>query len=184
MAKIPLEIMPPIATADRIRRAVWVIAWTLLCRFTPIWLHRWRSMILRAFGASLHGRCYVYPSTRVWAPWNLEMMPGSCLGPDVNCYNVARIFLGERALVSQNSHLCSASHDFRVPQFPLVAAPIQIEADAWIAADVFVAPGITLHTGSVALARSVVTFDVPAWTVVAGNPARKLREREPFGANQ
>nr|WP_245960822.1 hypothetical protein [Wenzhouxiangella sediminis] len=63
---------------------------------------------------------------------------------------------------------------------PLVAAPITIGERAWVTADVFVAPGVTIGDGAVILARSTVVEDVPAWTVMGGNPAapqgpRKLR---------
>ena len=175
-----LKEVSPIGFADRFSRAVWSATWLLLCRPTPVLLHRWRSFVLRLFGASIDQRCYVYPTTRIWAPWNLEMKTGSCLGPGVICYNIERVSLGERALVSQNSHLCTASHDFDTPAFRLVAAPIRVENDGWVAADAFVAPGITLNEGAVALARSVVTRDVPRWTVVAGNPAKALRNRKHF----
>jgi len=58
-----------------------------------------------------------------------------------------------------------------------MTAPIVIEAQGWVAAEAFIAPGVTLGEGAVAAARAVVTRDVPAWTVVAGNPARTLRQR-------
>jgi putative colanic acid biosynthesis acetyltransferase WcaF len=40
-----------------------------------------------------------------------------------------------------------------------------------------VGPGVTIEAGAVALGRAVVTRDVAAWTVVAGNPAKKIRMR-------
>jgi len=177
MSKTPLEKVPSIGPRDRISRAIWSVAWLVLCRPTPIPLHGWRTAILRLFGASIARRCYVYPTTQVWAPWNLEMETGSCLGPGVTCYNVAQVSLGKRALVSQGTYLCSASHDFDSPAFPLVIAPIRIDDDAWVATDAFVAPGVAVDAGGVVLARSVVTRNVPEWTVVAGNPAKPLRKR-------
>jgi putative colanic acid biosynthesis acetyltransferase WcaF len=109
------------------------------------------------------------------------MLDGSCIANAVECYNVAHVTLGPHALVSQRAHLCTASHDFEDCSFQLVGAPILIEADAWVAAEVFVGPGVTLRRGSVALARTVVVKDVPEWTVVAGNPARRIRMRKsPF----
>ncbi len=60
----------------------------------------------------------------------------------------------------------------------LVTAPITIGAGAWITADVFVGPGVTVGEGAVVGARSSVFKDVPAWTVVAGNPAHEIKKRE------
>jgi putative colanic acid biosynthesis acetyltransferase WcaF len=59
----------------------------------------------------------------------------------------------------------------------LITAPITIGAGAWVCADVFVAPGVTIGEGAVAAARSVVVKDVEPWTIVAGNPARVVKKR-------
>lgn len=104
----------------------------------------------------------------------------SCLAEDVACYSVAKVKIGKRATVSQYSFLCSASHDYRDRTMPLVAAPITIGDDAWVTAGVFVGPGVTIGNGAVAGARAVVIDDVDPWTVVAGNPARYVKDREPF----
>jgi putative colanic acid biosynthesis acetyltransferase WcaF len=101
----------------------------------------------------------------------------SCLAPGVDCYCVDRITLGPRTIVSQRATLCSATHDHNDPLFPLVTAPIVIEADAWIAAEAFIGPGVTVGEGAVVGARAVVMRDVAEWIVVAGNPARKISER-------
>lgn len=108
------------------------------------------------------------------------MGPHSCLADEVDCYCVAPILLGEHATVSQYSYLCSASHDYHDAAMPLVIAPIVIEAEAWVAADVFVGPGVRVGTGAVIGARSTVMQDVEPWAVVAGSPAVRRGVREPF----
>jgi putative colanic acid biosynthesis acetyltransferase WcaF len=134
-------------------------------------------MVLRLFGARIAGPVHAYPTARIWAPWNLEMHPGSCLAGEVDCYNVAHVTLGEGVTVSQKSYLCTASHDFDDPAFPLTGAPITIGAGAWVAADVFVGPGVRIGNHAVVLARSVVVRDVAPGMVVGGHPARALRAR-------
>jgi putative colanic acid biosynthesis acetyltransferase WcaF len=79
--------------------------------------------------------------------------------------------------VSQYSFLCTASHDYHRRNLPLITAPIEIGSHAWIAADSFIAPGVTIGEGSVVGARSSVYRDVPPWVVAAGNPATKLKDR-------
>jgi putative colanic acid biosynthesis acetyltransferase WcaF len=96
----------------------------------------------------------------------------------VDCYSVDKIRIGRHATVSQYSYLCTASHDIEDPHMPLVTAPISIEEGAWVAADVFIGPGVTIGDGAVVGARSAVFKDVDPWTVVAGNPARYIRNRE------
>ncbi len=134
-------------------------------------------MILRVFGASVGPGAYIYPSVRIWAPWRLTLAEESCLGPGVDCYNVDLVQLGPGSIVSQRAFLCTASHDFDELGFPLVAGRIMISSQAWVAAEAFIGPGVTLHPGAVVLARAVVTRDVAEWTVVGGNPARAIRSR-------
>lgn len=172
-----LVVLPPITKQDRLRRLIWGIASRLFYRPTPVRWHCWRAGILRTFGARIEGRVYPYPDIAVWAPWNLAMAPESCLGPGVICYNVDLVSLGHSATVSQRSHLCTASHDFDEAGFPLTGAPITIEDGAWVAAEAFVGPGVTIGKRAVVLARGVVVRDVPHGAVMGGNPARLLRRR-------
>lgn len=134
-------------------------------------------MLLRLFGAKIGKGAHPHPSARIWAPWNLEMGDHSCLGFHTDCYCVAKIRIGNHATVSQYSYLCAASHDIEKPDMPLMMAPIMIGDGAWVAADVFVGPGVTVGEGAVVGARASILRDVEPWTVVAGNPARVLRKR-------
>ena len=56
------------------------------------------------------------------------------------------------------------------------SAPIVIKDDAWIGMNVIVLKGVTIGRGSVVGAGSVVTKDVPDWTIVAGNPAKVVKK--------
>jgi len=180
MSRIPSTRPAPITNANRLRRALWNLVWLLLYRPSPTPLHAWRRLILRAFGATIAAGAHPYPRARIWAPWNLHMDLDSCLSNEVDCYCVAPVYLGKHATVSQYSYLCSASHDHREVPMPLVTAPIRIEDEAWVAADVFVGPGVTVGRGAIVGARSTVTHDIAAWHVVAGSPPRVLRMRAPF----
>ena len=51
-----------------------------------------------------------------------------------------------------------------------------IEDDAWIGAGAIILPGVTIHKGAIVGAGSVVTKDVPPYSIVAGNPARVIRQ--------
>jgi putative colanic acid biosynthesis acetyltransferase WcaF len=163
---------------NKIYRVLWKAVWLLLFRPTPRFFHVWRCLLLRAFGAKLGAAVHPYPSARIWAPWNLEMGDHSCLSEEVDCYCVDKIRIGPHATVSQYSFLCTASHDYRDPAMPLVTAPITVGERAWIAADVFVAPGVTIGDGAVVTARSSVFSDIASWTVAAGNPAKSVKQRE------
>lgn len=168
---------PSYSLGHRIRRQLWRIVWAIFFRPSPIPFHAWRAFLLRAFGARIAKGARVYPTVQVWAPWNLLMAPGSVLGDGVICYSMDVVSIGERAMVSQRSHLCAGTHDHTVRHLPLVTAPVVIGADAWVCAEAFVGPGVTIGDGTVVGARSVVTKSMPAWTVCAGHPCRPLKAR-------
>jgi putative colanic acid biosynthesis acetyltransferase WcaF len=128
------------------------------------------------FGATIESGAHPYPSVRIWAPWNLTMREGSSLGDYVDCYSVDRITLEPYAAVSQYSFLCTAGHDYPVQGMPLIAAPIRIGRHAWVAADAFVGPGVTIGERAVVGARASVFRDIDPWTVVGGNPARIIKK--------
>lgn len=164
--------------ANQLARVAWGIVWRTLFRPTPPPLHAWRRLILRLFGAKMGEGAVVYPSARIWAPWNLQMGSCACIGPHVDCYSVATISIGAHATVSQYSYLCSASHDIDSLDMGLTTAPINIGDQAWVAADAFIGPGVTVGQGAVVGARASVFRDVPPWIVVGGNPARLIRMRK------
>jgi putative colanic acid biosynthesis acetyltransferase WcaF len=97
---------------------------------------------------------------------------------DAEIYNPALIEVGDFAVVSQGAYLCGASHDYRRWQFPLISQPITIGSHAWIAARAIVQMGVSVGEGCVIGAGSVVTRDMPPWTVCAGNPCRVMRQYE------
>lgn len=162
----------------RLLRGVWGIVWIALFLPSPVVFFGWRRLLLRAFGARLHPTAKVYPSTRVWAPWNLTMGQWSALGPEVYCYNVDEVCLDRDATASFRAFLCTASHDLTHRERPLVTGPIRLERGAYVFADAFIGMNVTLHEGAVAAARAVVVKDVAAFDVVGGNPARVIGKRQ------
>lgn len=163
--------------SNMVARSIWHIVWLLLFRPTPRPFHSWRRFLLRLFGAKIDRSAHVYPTVRVWAPWNLEMQEGSGIGEYVDVYSVDKIILRKNSAVSQYSFLCTATHDYRKLDLPLLTAPIVLGENSWITADVFVGPGVTIGAGSVVLARSTVTRDTDDWKVYGGNPAMFIRDR-------
>jgi putative colanic acid biosynthesis acetyltransferase WcaF len=168
----------PFSRTHKLVRVAWGLVWLLLFRPSPRLAFGWRCFLLRRFGAELGAGVHVYPSCRVWAPWNLEMGDHAGFGPNVDCYCVDKVRVGPHATVSQYAYLCTASHDISDPAMRLVTAPITIGASAWVAAGAFVGPGVSIGEGAVVAARAVVVKDVEAWLVVGGNPAKCIKKRE------
>ena len=181
---MPIKLRPQhLTVGNKLARAIWGVVWLLLYRPSPTLLHGWRRFLLRRFGAKIGKPAYLYPSARIWAPWNLEMGDYSTLASGVDCYCVDKIKIGSFTTVSQYSFLCTASHDYldpailQQPQIPLVTAPITLGDRVWITADVFIAPGVSVGDGTVVLARSSVFIDLAPWVVVSGSPATIQKKR-------
>jgi putative colanic acid biosynthesis acetyltransferase WcaF len=149
----------------------------------PFWLRIPRVMspiriaLLRLFGAQIGRQCLV-GSARIWIPWNLQMGEYSAIGDSAEIYNLSPVQIGSNSVVSQRSYVCTASHDYTKPNVPIFSLPIKIGDSAWIAACVFISPGIVVGEGAVIGACSVVTREVPPWTVSAGNPCRVIKSRQ------
>jgi putative colanic acid biosynthesis acetyltransferase WcaF len=88
------------------------------------------------------------------------------------------VTLGARATISHRAHLCAGTHDHTKADFPLLRPPITIGSEAWICADAFVGPGVTIGEGAIVGARAVAMKDVQPWSIVIGNPAREAKKRE------
>jgi putative colanic acid biosynthesis acetyltransferase WcaF len=169
--------VPSFSVRNRLARAVWGVAHFLLIRWTPRPCHRWRALVLRIFGAKLGSRCHIYAKAVIWAPWNLEAGDECGVADGAILYNQAPIRLGRRVVISQGSHLCTGTHDYEDAGFPLRCESIVVCDQAWIAAECFIHPGVTIGEGAVIGARSVVIKDMPEWMVCAGNPCVPIKPR-------
>lgn len=159
-------------------RLLWVVCWGLLASWIPRSLFSgWKRFLLKLFGAKIAPTAVVYSSAKIYYPANLSMDDYACLASDVECYNVAPIYLGKFVTVSQGAFLCTASHDISSPTHELITAPIAIAGQAWIGACAFVGMGVTVGEGAVVGARAAVFKDVEPWTVVGGNPAKFIKKR-------
>ena len=184
MAQVDISNKPsPHSHANRFRRLLWNCVYLTLFRPTLRPMLRWRCFLLRCFGAKISKRARVYPKARIWAPWNLIMDDYATLSDHVDCYCVAPVRIGAHTTVSQYCFLCTASHDHADKHFTLYSEPISIGPQCWIAADVFVGPGVTIGEGTVVGARSSVFTGLPPWTVCWGTPAKVIRCRQCEGCS-
>lgn len=168
---------PSFSLSNRATRVLWRTVWFFLFRPSPKPLHAWRRLLLLMFGAKIGLRTHVYGDVDIWAPWNLSIGSDACLGPRVICYNIDKITIGDRTVISQGVHLCTGSHDYESPSFQLIAKPIIIDSDVWVCTDAFVAPGVVINQGCVIGARSVVVRSQPKWMVCSGNPCQPIKIR-------
>ena len=161
----------------RVKRIVWAIVNAFIF---PLVTNRYRKWLLRLFGATMKIHVRIFRSVKIYAPWNL-VFDGPhgpvCIGPRVEIYNKDKVEIGSDVVISQDSYICTASHDVSSPSMALITRPVKICNQAWVAAKAAILPGVTIGEGAVVGACAVVAKDVPPWSVVVGNPAKVVRER-------
>lgn len=163
--------------SEQLRRVAWGLVVPLF-RFSPRICFGWRRFLLRLFGAKVGQQTHIYNSAVIYMPWNLSIGDQSSIGEWALIYNLGPITIGNCTTISQRVHLCAGTHDYTDPALPLLKPPIVIKDQAWICADAFVGPNVTVGEGAIVGARAVVSKDVESWAIMAGNPAKFIRRRE------
>ena len=105
------------------------------------------------------------------------MHDGALLGDRANANTLGEIEIGARATVAQETYLSAGTHDFSRRAQPLTVAKITIGEDAFLGARTFVMPGVSIGDRALIGACSVVTHDIEANVIAAGNPCRVLKAR-------
>ena len=106
------------------------------------------------------------------------MQHRACLGEYTNAYSLGKIEVLAGATIAQEAYLCTGTHDFENPTMQLITDKIIIGKNSFIGARAMVLPGVEIGENAIIGAQSVVTKDVPANVIVAGNPARKIGVRK------
>ncbi|MGO4770124.1 putative colanic acid biosynthesis acetyltransferase [Flavobacterium sp. W22_SRS_FK3] len=166
-----------IPKSDKAYRLLWRI--TSLFLFKPFSLpffNGWRVFLLKVFGAKIGKYCNIYASAYIPSPRNLVMGIHSTLGPQVQLH-LGKTRIGNKVTVSQRAYLCSATHETTSLNVPFVAGEIILEDFVWIAAEAFVMTNTVICEGAIVGARAVVVKNVEPWTIVAGNPAKSIKNR-------
>lgn len=168
----------PWTFGEKVKRALWMFVRATLFRLSFHNWYAWRRLLLRGFGARIGRGVRIRPSAVIEVPWNLSIGDHTAVGDHAILYSLGVITIGRDVVISQYAHLCAGTHDYTVPEFPLLRLPIEVGDHAWIAADAFVGPGVTVGAGAVVGARATVVKNVAAGQIVVGNPARAVRRRE------
>lgn len=94
------------------------------------------------------------------------------------------VTIGDRCMFGPNVSIFAATHEVEVQSRRAdveYGRPVTIGDDCWIGGHVVILPGVTIGDGVTVAASSVVTKDVPSWSVVMGSPAKVVKKVEPVG---
>jgi putative colanic acid biosynthesis acetyltransferase WcaF len=167
----------PYTAREKAGRVAWMLLGRCLFRAT---FHNWyglRSALLRAFGAQIGPSVRIRNSVLIEQPWNLTVGANSSVGDRAILYCLGKVAIGKNVSISQGAHVCAGTHDYTRADMPLLRPPITIQDDAWIAADAFVGPNITVGQGAILGARGVAMRNLEPWAIYSGNPAQKVKDR-------
>lgn len=114
----------------------------------------------------------------------LKVGNNSSIGPYGYIGCSGYIEIGDNVMISPRVSIYSENHNFGDSERPMIEQGVtrsfvKIEDDCWIAANSILLAGVTVGKGSIVAAGSVVTKDVPPFSIVAGNPAQVIKSRKP-----
>lgn len=157
--------------------AIWYLF--KVCFFlSPLpWPNTIKIFFLRVFGCQVGNGIVIKPRVNIHFPWKLELGNNVWLGEEVFILNFEQVRIGNNVCVSQRVFICGGNHDYRDYSFKYKNGPITIEDEAWVGAQSFVAPNVTIHRQCVVTAGSIVTTDLPELMVCSGNPCKPVKVR-------
>jgi len=163
--------------ASRVKEALWVLVSFCLFRLVPLKLSRFKSVVLRCFGAEIGEGVVIKPNVTITFPWKLTIADHVWLGEECWLLNLAPIKIENNVCVSQRAFLCTGSHDYKSLGFDLIVKPIILERGAWVGSGAWVGPGVRVGSHAVLAANSVTAKDLESFGIYQGNPAVLVRRR-------
>ena len=146
-------------------------------------LNMLKATFLRLMGAKVGRGVTFYPGVWIAPGRNLVIGDKVDLAKDVLLTTGGGIKIGNRTLIGYRTQILSANHSIpaRGQPFPISGdsyGEIDIENDVWIGANCIVTAGVKIGEGAVVAAGSVVTKNMPAWSIYGGVPARLIKMRD------
>lgn len=142
------------------------------CHALRLWWYRHVCRMRIGKHSSIHRCC------RVYHPRKIVIGSHSVINYGVLLDGRRGLHIGDNASISEGTIILTLGHEIDDPGFALKGAPVVVEGRVFIGAYARILPGVTVGEGAVVGVGSVVTRDVAPYTVVAGVPARYVRDRD------
>lgn len=122
-------------------------------------------------------QCFIGENTNIWSASSIKIGDRVLISHDVNIHDTNSHSISAASRHQHFLEIFGAGHPKELPDVP--TKPITIENDAWIGFGATILKGVTIGQGAIVGARTLVTKDVPPYTVVVGNPARIVGTSQP-----
>ena len=138
---------------------------------------RFRTFLLRIFGAKVGTGVVIKPRVNIKYPWKLTIGGHVWVGEGVWIDNIDGVYIADHVCISQGAMLMCGNHNYKKSTFDLITKKITLEKGVWIGAKAIVAPGVIAGSHSVLMAGSVATGKMDDYTIYRGNPAVAIKPR-------
>jgi putative colanic acid biosynthesis acetyltransferase WcaF len=142
------------------------------------WPYRFKTFLLRSFGAKVGKRLVIKTLVRIKNPWRLNIGDNCWIGESVWIDNLENVSIGNNVCISQGAMLLTGNHDYTLSNFPYRLGGIIIEDGVWIGAKSVVCPGVICKSHSVLTVNSVASKKMENYMVYSGNPALVVKQRK------
>lgn len=181
MSRVRNDLFDPKSGLDRGRSRAAEALWYLVkCAFflSPLpFGSGFKCALLRAFGARIGRNVVLKPRLNIHFPWKLTVGDFTWIGEEVFILNLESVTIGSHCCLSQRAFLCTGNHDYKRPHMPYRNSPIAVGDGAWVGAQAFVGPGVTIGSEAVITAGSVAACSLPPEMICSGNPCIPTRNR-------
>ena len=135
-----------------------------------------RAVFGELIGAALDEGFSLIPPFYTTGGENIRLGRNVFINQNCTMYDLGGIDIGDDVMIGPNVSIITSSHPLEPSQRRacVIAKPIVIEKNVWIAAGATIIGGVTIGENSVVAAGSVVTRDVPPNSLAGGNPARVI----------
>ena len=163
--------------APFIIRGIWYVVSMVFFQAGLFPVSSFRKFLLNIFGAKIGRNVVIRSGVRIKYPWFLKTGNGVWIGEKVWIDNLCMVTIGNNVCISQGAFLLTGNHDYSNRSFDLFVKEIILEEGVWLGAKTVVCPGVRCKSHSVLGVGAVAVKDLDEYSVYAGNPAVKVRER-------
>jgi maltose O-acetyltransferase len=160
------------------RREVWAdLRLRLLAEVGHVPSHRVRNACYRASGLVLPPTSSIHWRAEFYAPERIVVGEHVIIGDSAFLDGRSGLTIGDNANLGSHVSIYTREHDVNSPSFAETGGAVVIGSRAWVSSHSVVLPGVTIGDGAVVAAGAIVTKDVASFTIVGGNPAKFIGQR-------
>lgn len=156
--------------ASKVKEIIWYLCKIIFFLSAFPWPNSLKRKLLKMFGAVVGEGVVIKPRVNIHFPWKLKLGDHCWLGEECWLLNFEPLDIGDHCCVSQRAFLCGGNHNYKEEDFRYKNGPITLKKGAWVGANVFVAPGVTIGEYCVVTAGAIVVTDLPDALICKGNP--------------